>query len=298
MFLRQNRDYSFATVRQKTFRLIRDTPHLKCTKLKLTFICLCLFSLYFFARKQSTPINPISIPDRTKFNAFIITENCSSIRFNATKTSIEIAFPNFFTFICHPYVSLNNSRIDVSEIVQMKIYSSNLITFVDIWTKEIPQRSTSNEHQWSFIFEDDVDIINASSVSLPNFIQPLRQLMFNVEIERDHGFFYLGLCQGIYDNDSQPIIFNQTSHQLLSRKGCGFCRHATAITTQRAELFWTEISSYRPGLEGSIDHIFNDYCQRGGTHFYTFGANIPSPFNSLHTGIAFQNHKRFISPRV
>lgn len=220
------------------------------------------------------------------------------MRFNATKRSIELAFPNFFHFICYPHVSLNNSRIHVSEIVSMKVSSSNLITFVDIWTKEIPKRSNSNANQWSFIFEDDVDIINASSLSLPNLIEPLRQLMSNAEILREHGFFYLGRCVANYDNDSQAIVFNQTNNRLVSRKGCGLCRHATAITTQRAELFWTEIASYRPGHEGAIDYILNDYCQRNRNHFYTFGSNIQSPFDSYHTGIAFQNHQRFVTPRV
>ena len=227
-----------------------------------------------------------------KFNAFIITEKCDSSRFNTTKSNLERAFPNFFTIICHPYVHIDDPRIDTLPLLHLKIASSNLISFLDIWTKEIPKRSTSNKYQWSFIFEDDVNFVNASAVSLSNFNEPLRELMINSDIRENDGFFYLGICHATFDNDSQPLISNKTTSQLISQKGCGLCRHATAITAKRAELFWTAVSSYRPDLDYPIDHPIQKYCIRSGVHFYTFGTNLHSPFDSLQRGVAYQDPRR------
>ena len=262
--------------------------HFKSTNIKLILIGLFLIIIYFLLTKKSSPTDKKSRYNSSKFNAFIVTENCLSPNFNRTKTNIELVLPNLFSFICYPIVSLTDSRIHTINLIQPKRDSANVLTYLDLWTYKIPEESQENEYQWSFIFEDDVHFNNTDSISLSNYIEPLKQLMINEDIQKKDGFFYLGICRPSFDNQSSPLIYNNSGKLLFSQKGRGFCRHAIAITSKRAQLLWTEISSYRPISETTIDGILHDYCLRSGTHFYIFGTNLQNSAKLNQTGIAFK----------
>ena len=178
----------------------------------------------------------------------------------------------------------------------MKTVSSNLLAFVDLWTYVIPKESASDPYEWSFIFEDDVNFINPSKVALLSYNNALKELLYNPEIQRQDGFVYLGICGPSFLNDTKPIVAKVTANvnqTLISRKGPGCCLHASCITAKRSLLFWTEISSYRPNLDLSLDKQLNDYSIRSSTFFYTFGANLLYPPGTDHFGIAYQDRGRF-----
>lgn len=231
---------------------------------------------------------------QTRINAYIIASNCISDRFNSTKQNIERVFPNFFNIHCVKPVSLADRRIDRSlELLKRKL-ASNLITFVTLWSYEIQKDSTAGELDWSFIFEDDVDFIDPSNFSLPNYISALQELMYNPEIQLKHGLFYMGICGPIFENNSQPLITPFTNNSLLSYKGCGNCAHAMGLTKRRAKNFWTDISLYCPIPNGATDIYINRYCSKND-NYYIFGSNIEWPPNIQHYGIAFQDRDRFRS---
>ena len=248
------------------------------------------------SRTMDIPIltDNIQTETKTKSIAYIITENCNSLRFNATKKSIEQVFPKFFDIRCFLTIPLNDSRIHSDPTLLMKKFSSNLLAFIELWTYKIPNHSKTNEVEWTFIFEDDVNFNDPVKFGLTNYIKPLRELMYNDEIRSEHGFLYLGICGPTFDNNSRPIVSKNTKNTLLSRKGFGYCLHATGITTNRSRLFWTEISSYRPDLNDvSLDFSVRKYCRKSGNHFYTLGSNLHFPPNTGHYGIAYQDRGRF-----
>jgi len=232
---------------------------------------------------------------KTQINAFIITYNCTSLRFNATKENIERVFPNYFRIHCFQSILLNDSRIRKASSSVLKKLSSNLLSVINVWTYEIPQYSTNDDNQWSFVFEDDVNFIEPSKFSLPNYINPLQELMQNPEIRLNHGVFYLGICGPTFSNDSRPLISKNTNNSLLSTKGYGFCAHAMGLTTKRAKDFWIEMSLYRPSLEGAIDVFIFEFCNRSRNQYYTLGSNVHWPCGTNHFGIAFQDRGRFHS---
>jgi hypothetical protein len=120
--------------------------------------------------------------------------------------------------------------------------------------------------------------------------------MNNPEIQLKDGFLYLGICGPEYPNNSQPLMSKTTNSSIISRRGYGFCLHATGITARRSRLFWTEISSYRPSPgESSLDLHIREYSIRSKNYFYTLGANLHYPPGSGHYGIAFQDRDRFWS---
>ena len=128
--------------------------------------------------------------NQTKPNAFIITADCQSLRYKITKQNIEISFPNYFNIICFPSVSLNDSRIHTGPISIVRKFSSNLLSFVDLWTYEIPKHlQYHNEYKWSFIFEDDVNFNNATTLGLLNYIEPLEDLIHNSEVQIERWFY-------------------------------------------------------------------------------------------------------------
>jgi hypothetical protein len=136
--------------------------------------------------------------------------------------------------------------------------------------------------------------MDPSIVSLPNFIRPLQELMYNPEIQIKDGFLFLGICGPTFDNDSPPLISKNTNNTLISQKGYGFCLHASGITAKRSRLFWTEISSYRPSSpKNALDFLFRQYCIRSKKYFYIFGTNFHYPPGTGHYGIAFQDRERF-----
>jgi hypothetical protein len=116
--------------------------------------------------------------------------------------------------------------------------------------------------------------------------------MYNPEVQNKDGFLYLGICGATFHNDSQPLISKNTNNSLISQRGCRTCLHASGITAKRAQFFWTEVSSYRPDLQGSLDKLVQNYCNRSKNHFYTLGTNFHYAENH---GIAYQDHSRFPS---
>ncbi|CAF1129313.1 unnamed protein product [Adineta ricciae] len=177
----------------------------------------------------------------------------------------------------------------------MKKVSSNLLSFIDLWTYEIAKYSTSNELQWSFIFEDDVNFVPPSNFSLKTYINAIEQLMDHPEIQSKHGFFYLGICGPTFSNNSSLLTNKESNNTLVSRKGYGWCSHAMSITTKRARDFWFHMSSYRPSPEGGIDLYLRQYSIQSKNEYYILGSNVHWPSNTGHFGIAYQDRKRFRS---
>jgi len=191
---------------------------------------------------------------------------------------------------------LNDSRIHTSQIPVLKKRSSNVISFVTVWTYEIPKYSQyNNDEEWSFVFEDDLDFIEPSKFSLSNSNGPLKELMINSEIHLQHGLFYLGICVPQFSHNSQPLITQFSTSTLLSSKGCGWCAHAMGLTTKRAKSFLTEISLYLPTLDGAIDIFIHDYCIRSGSQYYVLGSNLNGSLQPAQFGIAFQDRNKFPS---
>lgn len=253
-----------------------------------------LILIYLLLTRTSSPKSDqshdnSSISDETKFNAYIISDNCAFPDFNRTKTNIEMVFPNLFSFVCYPIVSLLDSRVNMINLIGPKRNSANVLTYLDLWTYRIPEDLKENEYEWSFIFEENVQFNSADSISLSNYIEPLKQLMNHEQIQKKDGFFYLGLCDPSFDDQSSSLIYNNSGKLLLSQKGRGYCGHAFAITSKRAQLLWTEISSYRPISDNTIDVILYQYCLRSGAHFYIFGSNFHPSDKIDHIGIAFKN---------
>jgi len=283
---------------QSTFHKIQNIFYTSINRrlLELFLICVSIAIIYLCLNSRITTkiIQIQSKPNQMRLNAYIITENCTSLRFNTTKENIQRVFPNFFTILCYLFVPLNDSRIHTASVPLWKKFSSNLLTFIDIWTYKIPNDLNSNEYEWTFIFEDDVNFVDPSKVSLLNYITTLQELMYNKEIQSKHGFLYLGICGPTFDNDNQTLISKNTNNSLFSEKAFGYCLHATGITKRRSRLFWAEISSYRPNPgEQALDVQLRSYCIRSNNHFYTMGSNFHFPPDTGHYGIAYQDRGRF-----
>jgi hypothetical protein len=232
---------------------------------------------------------------QTKAHAFIVSMNCSSDRFHFTKQNIQRVFPNFFIIHCTKTIPLNDLRIDRSLKNRHKKLTSSLLSFVTVWTYEIPKYSTNNELEWSFVFEDDVDFLEPSKFSLPNYINAIQELMHHPEIQLTDGMFYLGICGPTYANDNRTLITSFSNNSLLTRRGYGMCTHAMGITTKRAISLWGELSSYIPTPLAAVDVYIGNYCIRSGKHYYILGANMQWPPNTGHHSIAYQDRSRFRS---
>ncbi|CAF1192285.1 unnamed protein product [Adineta ricciae] len=232
-----------------------------------------------------------------KPRAYIITADCYSTRFNATKQNVERAFPNFFEVVCFLAIPLNDSRISFhSSAILFRKWASNLLAFVELWTYEIPKHCAQNELQWSFIFEDDVNFYDLSKVSLKNYISPLQEMMSHPDVHLKDGFFYLGICEPKYNKDTQMIVLKDTNNSVISKRNYGYCLHATAITAKRSRIFWGEIASYRPNAnEKSLDYQLREFSMRSKSYFYTFGSNLHYPPGTGHFGVAFQDRGKFWS---
>ena len=245
-----------------------------------------------FVRKS--PLTHIN--SREKINAFIITHHCNSTRYQTTKANIERVFPNYFQIHCFQSISLNDSRIHTSSSTVLKKFSSNLLSFVLLWTYAIPKYAVYADEQWSFVFEDDVNFIPPSSVALTNYIGILEEMMNNFEVHYQDRLFYLGICGPTFTaNKSRSLISQYSKNHLSSSKGYGWCAHAMGLTTRRAKDFWSEISLYRPTPDAAIDFFLREYCIRSGQQYYTLGSNIHWPPSTGHYGIAFQDRGRFPS---
>jgi hypothetical protein len=171
-----------------------------------------------------------------------------------------------------------------------------LLSFVTVWTYEIPKYSTNDDLEWSFVFEDDVDFIEPSNFSLPNYINAIQELMHHPEIQLTDGMFYLGICAPEFTNDNRTLITSFSDNSLLSRRGYGMCTHAMGLTTQRASSLWGEISSYIPTPgKSAVDVYMGNYCIRSGNRYYILGANLLYQPNNDHYGIAYQDRQRFRS---
>ena len=262
----------------------------------LLIITIIVCGYLFFNQKCIINEDLIRIENnQTGINAFIVTTNCSSARFYSTKQNIERVFPGYFNILCFKPISLNDSRIDKSSNLLSKKLASNLITFVTLWTFEIPKYSTTTELDWSFIFEDDVNFIDPSNFLLPNYITAIEELMHHRDILLKHGAFYLGMCGPKFYNDDRALKTPSSNGNLLSRQGCGRCVHGMAVTTKRARTLWTEMSLYFPNPNGPTDAYLDEYCVKSGNHYYVLGGNKEWPPNSGHGGIAYQDRERFRS---
>lgn len=283
--------------------LSRSNMHLKSKYLKVALIIFLsiflpwkIFHRTTIVQTTSTTTTVTLKSNDTRLNAFILAAACDSRRFNATKENIEDAFPKLFRIHCFRTIPLNDSRVHTAKLRSWKQLSTNLLAFVQLWTYVIPSYSKGNPHQWSFIFEDDVNFLNASRFFLPNYIEALHQLMDHPQIKYHDGFFYLGTCGPEYLNKTPIITVKNTNGTLLCKKGYAFCLHASAITPKRSRLFWSDIASYRPGNSDlSLDHQLRSYSIRSGNHFYILGSNFEFPPLEEHYGIAYQDRGRFIS---
>jgi hypothetical protein len=233
---------------------------------------------------------------QTHANAFILSQ-CNSARYNYSIRNLERGFPKFFNFICHRYPLLNDSRVHTASDLVKKRVSSHLIGFADIWTYQIPNNS-KYESEWSFVFEDDVNIVEPSqwlsqntTFSSLNYTKILIELMHDEEVRNIHGFFYLGICGPNFEKTKRPMkTLNNTVHHY---KGTGLCLHATAITKRRSRNFWSDLAFFRPTTDSGMDSAVHDFSVRSGNHFYTLGANMEMPLGTKHFGIVYQDRKKF-----
>ena len=161
-------------------------------------MCLSLSTIYLYLNPRPSSVNtglqPLTAPPLKRLKAYILTGDCQSLRFNATRENIDRVFPFLFDVRCYLTIPLNDSRIHTGPTLIMKKFSSNLLAFVELWTYIIPGQSTKDPYEWSFIFEDDVNFINPTRVSLLSYNNALQQLMNDPEIQRKDGFIYLGIC--------------------------------------------------------------------------------------------------------
>ena len=268
---------------------------------KRSFLILIVFSLslstIYFSFLPKLTVKTIEIRARTiqKYaTAYIITADCYSLRFNATKENLERVFPDFFNITCFLATPLNDSRIHTAPVLLLKKFSSNLLAFVDLWSYVIPAYSKDDDLAWSFIFEDDVNFNPPSQVFLLNYTEALEEIINNTAIQLNDGFIYLGICGPTFSNRTRPLITKNTNETLISQKSYGFCLHASGITARRSRLFWAEISSYRPNPANvALDSQLRDYSIRSNKHFYTFGSNFVYPPGAGHYGVAYQDRGRF-----
>ena len=232
-------------------------------------------------------------------NAFILTTSCTGIRYNTTLTNLERSFSQLFRFHCCLLLSLNDSRVHPGDIISVKQRSSILVSIIQIWTYAIPKH-TSSELQWSFIFEDDVNVIDMITTphqisTWSNYTAMLQELMHDEEVQEKDGFFFLGIYSPLFNTTDRPLQYKSiTNGTFFHYKGYGSCSHAFAITTRRARLFWTDISLFRSSQDDTgIDHYIYGYCSRGSHHFYTFAANKQWSNPPQHSGLVFQNRNAF-----
>jgi hypothetical protein len=254
-------------------------------------LIICIYLCVSFASKDNIKNGKPTI--QTRANAFIISTDCNSARFNFTKTNIHRVFPNFFTIYCFKPIPLTDPRIGKSLSLLDKKLASNLLSFVTIWTDEIPKYSTNGELEWSFVFEDDVNFIEPANVSLPNYISAIQELMHHPDVQLKHGAFYLGICGPTFTHDNRTIIIPFSNNRLFSHQGYGTCAHAMGLTTKRARSFWKEISSHFPTHNVAADIYVRNYCLRQENRYYTLGSNFQWPPKSGHYGIAYQDAGRF-----
>ena len=262
----------------------------------VVLIIVILMSIGIFFTKKSILQN-IQIQKeamQTRANAFILSTNCSSGRFNFTKQNIERVFPKFFSIYCFKPISLNDYRIDQSLSLVGKKLASNLISFATLWTYEIIKYSTGDELEWSFIFEDDVDFVEPSRFGLSDYLDALQQLMSHPEAQIEDGVFYLGICGPTFASSHHSITVPLSDNSLLIRKGCGKCAHGMGFTTKRSASFWMDISLYCPIPNGPADIYIHKHCAKTG-NYYILGSNLNWPLGSNHYGIAFQDRQRFHS---
>jgi hypothetical protein len=233
-----------------------------------------LFSPMSIDNGTTATLRPAERPQRHA-NAFILTSSCAGIRYNTTTKHLERSFPRFFHFYCYESLPLNDSRIHSSNITLLKLFSSSLVSTIQIWTYEIPKYASS-EMEWSFFFEDDVNVVNPETAAPQistwfNYTPILQELMHDEEVHKTHGLFYLGICGPIFNFTDRPLQATSDRNETLYHyKGYGYCGHALAFTTKRARLFWTEISSYRPAsYDAGADQFIHEYCKRSGSRIWS-----------------------------
>lgn len=231
----------------------------KCPVMTTSIIIFSIVSRYFIfphrwclscdnACNYSMQSDVLETQLQTHARAFILTVSCVGARYNFTMHNLERSFPHFFSFHCCQSVPLDDPRIPLDNDTLLKKFSAGVISTALIWTYEIPKYASS-ELEWSFFFEDDVNIIDTNTTILQlttkiNYTQILLQLMYDKEVQENDGLFYLGICGPTFNFTDRPLqakaVINET---VFHYRGYGFCGHALAFTTRRARLFWTDISS-------------------------------------------------------
>jgi hypothetical protein len=119
--------------------------------------------------------------------------------------------------------------------------------------------------------------------------------MHDPEIQLEDGMFYLGICGPRFKNGTRILMSSFSNNSLVSRRGCGHCVHAIALTTKRARNLWAELSSYIPTPNGAFDVFVQHYTSRSDHHYYILGANKEWPRHTGHRGIAYQDRQQFRS---
>ena len=294
-----------------TKRMFILTSRLSNTNMQLIVIIICICILFitgthifdaeYFCIDITRNFKESKNRSDNLFNAFILTASCTGERFKKTSENLQRAFPDFFHIRCFQSISLNDSRIHTSNDTLLKIFSSVLISTIEIWTYEIPKYA-SQELEWSFFFEDDINVVNpetaAPIISMwLNYTQLLEELMEDDYVRKHDGMFYLGICGPEFDIMDRPLHVNLFSNEsIFHYRGYGLCGHALAFTTKRARTFWAELSSYRPAIhESGVDRYVREFCLRTGSRYYTFGANKQWPSPEEHYGLVYQDRGVFRS---
>ena len=139
--------------------------------------------------------------------------------------------------------------------------------------------SNSTDDTWSYVFEDDIDILAPIT---------LEQIVKYEEISKM--FFYLGCCKSCGDKGLEKTKYKIDDFPVYSVSGYVACLHAVAISKHGA----SEL------LEFSLNKNKERYMDVILKHFsYKYPSNVVrydlSSDNKGHRGIFFQDRKKYSS---
>lgn len=179
---------------------------------------------------------------------------------------------------------------------------SNKLSFVDLW-RDIAADSSREEHDWTFVFEDDVAVAteaNATSggggsapvFNISDYGPLLRELLSNRRVRDVDGIVYLGSCGPTFPPTPDPVLRHGPDGFLTSRRQHGFCMHATGVTKWRARSMYADVVSFvqQPNQQvDALDVSMNSWAKRSGIYPYLFGADRTSPQARDHRGLVYQD---------
>ncbi|CAF1577511.1 unnamed protein product [Didymodactylos carnosus] len=203
-----------------------------------------------------------------------------------------------------------------------------MLSFIDIYTK-ISNSSNDGRSLWSFIFEDDVNVVHPNRIkgvkwdipdvsnpkpsnSTYNYTGVLSQIMSHPDVRDTDGMFYLGSCapqpldtvemnitkfpphDKIHSRYRQSTTIFSLSGTLLTVRASGKCAHAFGLTSRRAHHFWSELSSY-PIHSVYMDVYLHEWSVLSHTYPYTVAWNFDWPPNTDHKGLIYQDRATFHS---